>query len=81
MLLDLADREKRQAALWPQEAEPERTQALMAAVDRINAKMGRNTVTLAAAGAPRSRREWQMRREKLSPQYTTRWDELPCVPA
>lgn len=81
MLLDLADRERRQAALWPQDPAPERTQALMAAVDRINAKMGRNAITTAAAGAPRSKRAWPMRREKLSPQYTTNWADVPIVRA
>lgn len=76
MLLDLADRSQRQASFWPQDAAPERARALMAAIDRINARMGRNTVAPAAAGLARP---WQMRRERLSPQYTTCWDELPIV--
>lgn len=47
---------------------------LMRVIDVINAKQGRGAVRLArdtAGGA------WSMRREMLSPAYTTNWKELP----
>ena len=50
-----------------------RTQSLMTAVDRINAKWGRETVRSGASGYLRP---WSMKRAKLSPRYTTNWDEI-----
>jgi DNA polymerase V len=47
--------------------------ALMRTVDRLNLRLGRETVCFAAAGA---RRPWKLRREFLSPSYTTAWEEL-----
>jgi DNA polymerase V len=53
---------------------------LMSAVDRINRRHGKETVGLAAAGLPGDR-DWSMNRQKRSPRYTTRWDELPVARA
>ncbi|WP_251961103.1 DUF4113 domain-containing protein [Salinibacter ruber] len=50
----------------------------MEAVDRINQAHGKETIGLAAAGFP-GEREWAMKRQKRSPRYTTRWDELPVA--
>ena len=47
---------------------------LMRTVDRLNIRFGRDTVSFAAAG--RRQRPWKLRREFLSPCYTTAWDEL-----
>lgn len=52
---------------------------LMQAMDRINAIWGRGTLRSAATG--RGNASWQMKRERLSPGYTTRWDQLPLVRA
>lgn len=49
---------------------------LSAAVDAINARMGRGTVFFAASGVER---KWKMKREMLSGRFTTRWDGLPVV--
>jgi DNA polymerase V len=49
------------------------SQARMRAVDALNRRFGRDTVTFAAAGA---RRAWKPRSAFRSPRYTTRWDEL-----
>ncbi len=52
------------------------SQALMQVLDRINQRYGKHTLTLANAGiAP----QWAMKRDYLSPRYTTRWNELPVV--
>jgi DNA polymerase V len=56
---------------------------LMEAVDHVNRKHGKGAIGLAAAGLPGGKgnlgREWTMKRQKRSPRYTTRWDELPVA--
>ena len=52
--------------------------ALMAAMDRVNAKFGRNALFPAAMGIERG---WKLRAAHHSPRYTTRLDELPRVRA
>lgn len=77
MLLDLVPRERRQQSLFASRAEEGGSSyALMQALDDINARYGRRTVQFAAEGVTRT---WQMRRDRLSPRYTTRWEELPAV--
>ena len=58
-------------------ASPRRT-ALMAVMDRLNAKYGRDTLFPAAMGVGRG---WEPRAARRSPRYTTRLDELPRVRA
>ena len=53
-----------------------RDERLMAALDRINQKMGAHTLHPAATGRP-DRQRWQMKRGFHSPKYTTRWSDLP----
>lgn len=51
---------------------------LMAALDKINRNMGREKVTVGIQG---NNKQWRLKCEKLSPQYTTRFDkivEIPC---
>ncbi|MBN1256510.1 MAG: Y-family DNA polymerase [Planctomycetes bacterium] len=55
-----------------------RGDSLMKTLDRVNSIMGRDTLYYAAQGITRP---WKMRREKRSPRYTTRWDELPVARA
>ncbi len=57
---------------------PEDDSAVMAALDRINARWGRDTVHYASSGLARP---WCMSREHKSPAYTTSWKELPVVRA
>ncbi len=49
---------------------------LMQVMDRINAVWGRGTLRSAAEGFEKG---WKMKREKVSPGYTTRWDQVPVV--
>ena len=51
---------------------------IMQTLDGLNARFGRGTVSLAAAGI---RNDWQMKREKKTPNYTTQWDEIPVAQA
>jgi DNA polymerase V len=52
---------------------PRADSALMEAMDTLNRRYGRGTLFMAAEGIEKA---WDMRREHLSPAYTTRWDEL-----
>lgn len=53
-----------------------RKAGIMAAADRMKTRYGSRALGCTGTkGAP----DWQMRREKLSPGYTTRWDQLPGV--
>lgn len=52
------------------------SEALMATLDRINARMGRGTVRLARVPAAPG---WGMRQEMKSPGYVSRWSDLPTV--
>lgn len=56
--------------------EDPRKYRVMESVDRINNKYGRNTVNCMNI---RESSHWQMKREKLSPRYTTCWEELPLI--
>ena len=49
---------------------------LMRAIDNLNRSMGRDTVRYAGSGI---KRDWEMKRELLSPRYTTNWKDLPKV--
>ena len=53
-----------------------RTDSLMRSLDEINYRYGSATLRLAAEGM---RRSWHMRREKVSPCYTTSFDQLMIV--
>ncbi|WP_029893713.1 Y-family DNA polymerase [Desulfohalovibrio reitneri] len=59
----------------PEGDDPRRTE-LMRTMDRVNARWGRRTLHSAASGI---HRPWSMRRDRLSPAYTSRWDELPVA--
>ncbi|WP_107803997.1 DUF4113 domain-containing protein [Nitrosomonas oligotropha] len=48
----------------------------MEVMDRINDRMGKGTIRLASQGV---QQKWLMRREKMSQNYTTDWNELVCV--
>lgn len=61
--------------LWEDERY-ERHWRLMAAIDRINAKFGRDTVR---CGIFQSGGAWRTRFAKRSPRYTTRWGEICLV--
>ena len=49
---------------------------LMTVMDQINAQWGRGTLHSAAEGISK---DWAMKRERMSSQWTTSWDELPTA--
>jgi len=54
---------------------------LMTALDAINGRYGKGTVHLASTGATEKVLEWGMRQERRTPQYTTRWEDVPVARA
>jgi DNA polymerase V len=77
MLLGLLPEKLHQQNLF-ERIDTERQQRLMNTLDIVNTKHGRNTLTYLATGIKHT---WSMRRELLSPNYTTQWSELPVVKA
>jgi DNA polymerase V len=73
VLLDLHPGAAVQEGLFDK-ADDARRVTLMRTIDRVNTRFGRDTVTFAAAG--RRQRPWKLRREFVSPCYTTAWDGL-----
>lgn len=65
--------EQRTNRLWEQTSE--KHEKLNRAIDEINRKFGKGTIHLAAATVGK----WQMKRDRLSPRYTTRLDEIMRV--
>jgi len=77
LLTGLESEGARQLTFWePGVQEREAAGNLMQVMDRINARYGKNTVQYACAGLTKS---WEMRREKMSPEFTTRWEDIPGV--
>ena len=54
---------------------------LMTTLDQLNQRYGRGTVLMASSGLDGDRRAWAMRQERRTPQYTTRWEDMPVVRA
>jgi nucleotidyltransferase/DNA polymerase involved in DNA repair len=75
LLLDLSPALTLQAGLFD-DYPRERSQRLMQTVDRLNRRMGRDTVRF---GVPDVRPRWTLRAAHKSRGYTTRWDELPIA--
>ena len=72
-MLDLSDMSHEQFDLFSQsKSNPE----LMKVYDALNNRFGTDTVFLSAQGTTQ---RWAMRREMLSPQYTTNWKHIPVI--
>jgi len=72
-LIDLVDGSHEQKNLFNSEPNNEN---LMHVFDKLNEKYGKNTVFLGAQG---TEQKWAMRRKMLTPQYTTKWQDIPKV--
>lgn len=64
-----------QPGLFDSPASQPKGEKLMQVLDQIN-RSGRGKVFFAGQGMSP---EWSMKREHLSPSYTTRWEDIPCV--
>jgi len=76
MLTEIIPASSRPRSLFDDTEAQQRSSALMATLDQINRRMGNGTVQLLGEGLMKS---WAMRRENLSPRYTTEWAELLCI--
>jgi DNA polymerase V len=72
MLLDLVTTSRVQGGLFDA-PDTSRSQARMRALDGLNRRFGRDTITYAAAGIART---WKMQRGSLSSRFSTCWTEL-----
>jgi len=50
---------------------------LMAAMDAINDRFGRGAIHVGSAVGAGAPRDWSMRQERLTPQYTTKFSDIP----
>lgn len=75
MLMDLRPYSPDQLDFF-QRGQSEQSRSLMTALDAVNGRFGRGTMTLAAQGIER---HWEMVRNMKSPAYTTSWTDLPTV--
>ncbi|MCP4789391.1 MAG: DUF4113 domain-containing protein, partial [Gammaproteobacteria bacterium] len=72
-LLDLSNGEHEQFDML--NPTPNNTE-LMRVFDGINQKYGTDSLFLGAQGI---NEKWGMRRDRLTPQYTTRWNDVPKI--
>jgi len=79
MLMDLQPASREQLTLDFDDTMPDNRVRLMHAMDQLNQRYGRGTLKLASAGAPRARKLWAMKQEKMSTGYTTDWRGLVVV--
>ena len=54
---------------------------LMQTMDAVNLRYGKSTLLLASAGLGGVNRSWSMKQERRTPQYTTRWQDIPTARA
>lgn len=76
MLGDFFSQGVAQLSLFDDNAPRPGSEKLMEVLDHLNAKGGRGTLYFAGQGI---QQQWQMKREMLSPRYTTRFSDLPVV--
>lgn len=75
MLTGIVPEREIQASLFNPSGYSSRQHKLMESMDVLNARFGKQTMTVAAAGVGDGQ-SWRMKQEHLSPRYTTNWDEL-----
>lgn len=73
MLGDFYSQGVAQLSLFDENAPRQNSEKLMEVLDHLNAKDGRGTLYFAGQGIQAT---WQMKREMLSPRYTTRYSDL-----
>ena len=61
-----------QSSLW-NPTDRSKSKKIMDVVDKLNMELGRNKIKFAIQG---TNNNWKMRQERLSPCYTTKWEDL-----
>ncbi|MBV8635918.1 MAG: Y-family DNA polymerase, partial [Burkholderiaceae bacterium] len=77
-VFELSPAAQAQGDLFAGSSRNEVSERLMQTIDDINRKLGTGSLRWAAEGL---KQPWAMRRNHVSPQYTTRWDQLLVVKA
>ncbi len=75
LLLDLSSKGSSMPSLFDDQLE--NSDHLMKALDRVNGRFGRGAIGLGISRGGK----WKMRQKRLSPRYTTRWNEIPMANA
>jgi DNA polymerase V len=75
----ISDKPTIQQSLFEDVESKGKSASLMKAVDQINTRFGNAAIRSAAAGTDSTKEVWQMRSNNKSPNYTTKWDELPVA--
>jgi len=76
MLADIIKEEDVPLTFMAENYLDDKRKILMDVIDTVNKYLGQDTVFYASAGI---QKDWEMKRAKLSPKYTTRWTDLPKV--
>ena len=81
MLWDLVLGNGLQAELDLEEEDQRDRTKLMVALDTLNGRYGKGTVHSASTGGTNKGKDWGMKQERRTPQYTTRWEDVPAARA
>ncbi|ART52173.1 DNA polymerase V subunit UmuC [Acidovorax carolinensis] len=81
MLLDLVPGSVLQGELNLEEEDQRDRTKLMVALDALNGRYGKGTVHSASTGGTNKGKDWGMKQERRTPQYTTRWEDMPVARA
>ena len=80
MLLELQPDSVMQGELELDESPPDKGR-IMTTLDSINHKYGKGTLIMGTAGLRGDDRAFSMRQERRTPEYTTKWEDMPTVRA
>lgn len=81
MLLDLVPGSAPQGELDLEEEDHRDRTKLMVALDTLNGRYCKGTVHSASTGGTTKAKGWGMKQERRTPQYTTRWEDMPVARA
>jgi len=76
MLTDIIQEEDVPLTFMAENYLDDKRKTLMEVLDTVNRYLGQDTVFYASSGI---KKDWEMKRAKLSPKYTTRWSDIPKV--
>ena len=81
MLLELQSDSVQQQELALEDDDLVERSQLMEALDGLNLRYGKGTLSMASAGLAGDRRAWSMKQERRTPAYTTNWNDLAVAKA
>jgi DNA polymerase V len=76
MLMGIGQAQVTQGSLLLEHGSGYKSARLMKAMDSLNQRYGRNTISVFSPASPKA---WAMRRDAMSPCYTTRWSDVPVA--